>query len=65
MMRLITLTAKSNGNKILINPNKIIWVESDDDGSTVYLDSNCNGYFKESPDTIASLIGLATIDWSK
>lgn len=65
MLKFITLTKKDGGGKVLINPNKIVWIEPSEDGSFVMLDEDYEGYFKESIDTIASLIELATIDWSK
>lgn len=65
MLKFITLTKKDDGGKVLINPNKIVWIEPFEDGSCVTLDEDYEGYFKESIDAIASLIELATIDWSK
>ena len=64
MIRLITLTKKEDGNKCLVNPNKIVYIEPDgEEGSYVQLDEQLYGTFKESPETIAALIELATLEW--
>lgn len=63
MIRLITLTKKKDGAKCLVNPNKIVYIELDgEEGSYVQLDEQMYGTFKESPETIAALIELATLE---
>lgn len=64
MLRLITLTKKKDGAKCFVNPNKIVYIEPDEEeGSYVQLDEELYGEFKESPETIVALIELATLEW--